>query len=317
MKELTLNIYTKSSHIYRRLFIFLILLRIGFGVAATTHPLEGRQIRYYTVTDGLASNAVYSIFQDSKGLMWFGTIDGLHSFDGYLIKPWRDENLESLGSIIFTISEDDMHRLWIGTNRGLALYDLVLERFLELPVHSASGVRIKSPVFKIVHGGDGLVWLATQGEGVFSYNRFTGILKQYSAPTRILDDNVSSVTVDADGNVWSATHQGVCRYNADQDRFVTVPTQDGESIYASSIYQDLNHNIWIGTKNNGIYFFDRESGRLVPKLRYADEDKYLFIRDMVEWEPGYLFLLSDMGLTCYDITSGDLVEIKPIGGVTI
>ncbi|MDE6772640.1 MAG: hypothetical protein K2J49_08560, partial [Muribaculaceae bacterium] len=59
---------------------------------------EGRQFRHYTVNDGLASNAVYSFFQDSKGRMWFGTIDGLHSFDGCNITEWRDESVVSLGS---------------------------------------------------------------------------------------------------------------------------------------------------------------------------------------------------------------------------
>lgn len=36
----------------------------------------------YTVNDGLVSNEVRQIFQDSKGFLWFGTLEGISKYDG-------------------------------------------------------------------------------------------------------------------------------------------------------------------------------------------------------------------------------------------
>lgn len=35
---------------------------------------------------GLSNSSVLCLFQDSEGLMWFGTYDGVNCWDG---KPWR------------------------------------------------------------------------------------------------------------------------------------------------------------------------------------------------------------------------------------
>lgn len=199
--------------------------------------------------------------------MWFGTIDGLHSFDGHVIKEWRDEHMKTLGSVIHCIAQDESHRLWIGSNRGLSLLDLHQERFVELPVDPSSGIRIKSPVTRISYGADGRVWLSTMGEGVFSYDRTTRKLSQYPAPAKIHDDYVNSVLEDSAGNIWCTSRTGLSKYNPSQDRFVYVPTDDNAGIYATSVFEDSRHNIWIGTINNGLYMYNEASGRLTSKFK--------------------------------------------------
>ena len=284
--------------------IFTLILPVITAIAATS-PLDGHRIRHYTVSDGLSSNAVYSIHQDSKGRMWFGTIDGLHSFDGHVMKEWRDEHMKTLGSVIHCIAQDESHRLWIGSNRGITLFDLQQEHFAELPVDPSSGIRIKSPVSRISFGADGKVWLSTIGEGVFSYDQATRRLSQYPAPARIPDDYVNSVLEDSAGNVWCASRTGVSRYNPGQDRFVYVPADDSSGIYATSVFEDSRHNIWVGTINDGLYMYDETSGQLIPTLKSLETNILPPpIRKIKEWGDGRLALATDTGLLFYDTGSG-------------
>ena len=41
--------------------------------------------------DGLSSDMVYSVYQDSEGFLWFCTEDGLNKYDGYTSRIYKPE----------------------------------------------------------------------------------------------------------------------------------------------------------------------------------------------------------------------------------
>lgn len=41
------------------------------------------------VDQGLSQSSVFSIYQDSKGYMWFGTADGINRYDGNETKSYK------------------------------------------------------------------------------------------------------------------------------------------------------------------------------------------------------------------------------------
>ena len=45
-----------------------------------------------TKTDGLVSNTVLTIFEDSHGTMWFGTTDGITRYDGKNFQTFTTED---------------------------------------------------------------------------------------------------------------------------------------------------------------------------------------------------------------------------------
>ena len=76
---------------------------------------------HLSVDDGLSQVIVFSVFQDSRGFMWFGTQDGLNRYDGYQFKIFRrqpDDSTSLSGSQVNTIYEDNTGILWIGTFSG-------------------------------------------------------------------------------------------------------------------------------------------------------------------------------------------------------
>lgn len=88
--------------------IFLLLLFIQSPVIWAQQPL----LRHYSTMDGLPSNVVYDVFQDSKRFLWFCTDQGVSRFDGHSF-----ENFSSKSGLpdneIFRVQEDDLHRLWL------------------------------------------------------------------------------------------------------------------------------------------------------------------------------------------------------------
>ncbi|MGL5888248.1 MAG: histidine kinase, partial [Bacteroidia bacterium] len=75
----------------------------------------------YTLNDGLPSMEVYSVFEDSKGLMWFCTDAGVSRFDGYSFKNFTsDQGLPD--NTVFGMAEDTKGRLWFYSISGQLCY---------------------------------------------------------------------------------------------------------------------------------------------------------------------------------------------------
>jgi ligand-binding sensor domain-containing protein len=51
--------------------------------AQTNNILKELRMEHLTTEQGLASNSINVILQDSKGFMWFVTGNGLNRYDGY------------------------------------------------------------------------------------------------------------------------------------------------------------------------------------------------------------------------------------------
>jgi len=56
-----------------------------------------------TVDDGLSQSTVFATIQDSRGYMWFGTIDGLNRYDGYTFKIYTNDPFDS--TILLTLQQ--------------------------------------------------------------------------------------------------------------------------------------------------------------------------------------------------------------------
>ena len=80
-------------------------------------------LEHFTVQDGLPDMKIESIFEDSRGVLWFGTHDrGVVRYEGNDFKSFtRRDGLDGGG--VYSIIEDDNEDLWFGTNQGLTRYD--------------------------------------------------------------------------------------------------------------------------------------------------------------------------------------------------
>ena len=73
--------------------------------------------------------------------------------------------------------------LWIGTSSGLYIYDRSDDHFLYFDKTTKYGVFISCEVKKIVKTKNGLIWIATLGQGIFIYDPVKDVLTQNSIRT--------------------------------------------------------------------------------------------------------------------------------------
>lgn len=191
---------------------------------------------------------VVETFQDSKGNLWFGTLEkGVAKYDGnkltYLTK---EDGLPS--NRVTSVIEDDSSNLWFGTGSGISKFD-----GKSFTNYSEKDGLCSDMVSNLFIDSKGIFWIGTWG-GVC---KFDGIkFKIFPIPypkveTKINPDTkdwITSIEEDAEGNIWFGRDgYGASKFNG--KTFVHFTTKEGlNSNNVQSIVADNEGNIWIGTR---------------------------------------------------------------------
>lgn len=110
---------------WQKLLTYLFLLITSLYLGA---DLNAESVKRFSVSDGLPSNAINCIYEDSRGLFWLCTDAGLFEFTGEDVK-FRNELSKLQGEEIKSISEDNNGDLWILAN-GLGVCQFTGENLL-------------------------------------------------------------------------------------------------------------------------------------------------------------------------------------------
>ncbi len=92
---------------------------IWFGGYSGLNRLHGGVATHWTEKNGLPSNTVRAIYEDSQGVIWIGTYDG--GLGRYADGGWTTYNQRNglFDDGVFQILEDDRNNLWMSSNRGI------------------------------------------------------------------------------------------------------------------------------------------------------------------------------------------------------
>jgi two-component system sensor histidine kinase ChiS len=227
---------------------------------------QEKDIKFYhlTVQEGLPSNTVNGMIRDSRGFVWIATENGVSRYDGYTFTNFRSHENDtiSIGSnITYTVFEDRQHRLWVGSEKGLDLFNRDLDRFDR---HYFKN----TPVRAIYQDKNNTVWIGSD-HGLYQYNEQEKTLSQSFTllfdPHQITYNAITAITEDHHGNLWVGTSStGICVYDFKTKTFryfVQDEKKRGSlsSNHVRKIIKDPHDRMWIATYGGGVNVFREEA----------------------------------------------------------
>ncbi len=201
-----------KKHIYA-LWAFFILF--SQSIAAS---VEVRST-HMTTGDGVANNSIRYIYQDSKGFIWMGTLNGLSRYDGNSFVTYRPEGGNKISLIdhrIRDLEEDKNGFLWIATSAELfSCYDLKKDCFVDF---TGCGEYEQLYSYKMTDR-EGNVWLWQDGNGcrkvTYMNGEFTSVVFK-KENNNLPSNNVTYISEDEQGRVWIGSHDGIAQVVGDK-----------------------------------------------------------------------------------------------------
>lgn len=205
------------------------------------------------------------VIEDKDGRIWLGKDqDGIEVLDRtgasvcLISKPESERSLSN--NTITAFYEDEAGTMWVGTYKGGVSY--YNESMFKFELADCGDVHC------VEDGGDGIVWLGTNGAGLIRWDRrsdekqfFTHIPGDSRS---ISSDVIVSLLRDRRGRLWAGTYYGGLNCY-DGHRFVNYKPKPGQagSLADTDVWalaEDAAGYIWIGTLNHGLQCLNPQTG---------------------------------------------------------
>lgn len=172
---------------------------------------ESMRLRPFDTSGLTDNNDVFMFLADGQGDLWMATLGGLYHYgkDLKLKKGYIPANSDLPGEIIYTIKIDSKQRFWVGTDKGLVLFDRNKESFSIPP---QAGSMLKNTMIEYIYeDGDGrLFFVGTDGK-LFCMD---SNLSECRRLLEGLDMAIENIIQDNLGNYWIGTDKGLIHSDA-------------------------------------------------------------------------------------------------------
>ncbi len=118
---------------------------------------DGKKIQSITTANGLPSNEVYTVTQDRKGRIWFGTEDGIAMMDKGKISTFSGHPSISDNGF-FSSHTDKQGNVWFGSVMGKVIIFQPNETIIDYPLPSAQQNDLMG---SIAQDSLGNIWIAS------------------------------------------------------------------------------------------------------------------------------------------------------------
>ena len=293
--------------IQRFLLAFILFIVSTFGVHAGIE-LRSHQIK---TSDGLPSNTVRYIYQDSKGFLWLGTLNGLSRYDGnsfLTFQPGNGEQPSLADNRIFNITEDKHGFLWMGTTvRLYSCYDLRKACFVNY-MEPEEQDRNYSKLF-LASCGDVWLWHPDNGSRRVVHQQ-NGSLTSTVFKTEagnLPDNRVNFVREDNKGRIWIGTKRGLALVVNGEVKIVN------RALHFVSLLANGN-TVYFLTEDGDIYSYQEEVYELVKQASLSSIAGKTSFTDDFRIKDKWMILTTtgiyNYDLVTYTLTTDPRLNIK-------
>ncbi|MES2651606.1 MAG: two-component regulator propeller domain-containing protein [Bacteroidota bacterium] len=287
------------------------------------HAQNKYAFKRLNVENGLSQSSVLAIAQDAKGFIWFGTRFGLNKYDSQSFKTYLHEkkNEKSLSdseySALLTLKDGT---LLIGTLVGLNKYNEAADNFDRFQHQENDSQSIShSKINCIFQDNANRVWVGT-GNGLNlidtkSKYRFSRFLYNKNLPQQVY-----AIAQDHTGTLWLSTTDGLMsmsikngkvkfNYFKDFSAEINKPIDN----HITSIVEDRENNLWIGTKQTGLSKLDLSTGKFTT-YKFLSSNKNGIssnnIRKIIVDREGKIWIGTLYGINIYNPESKTFSSIQ-------
>lgn len=281
MKPRIMMISMKSNLRTMR-YIGLLLM---FIFCLTAQNMMAQRGKLFNSDNQLSSNLATQVFQDSNGFIWIATRNGLNIYDGYNFMVIRKTYNNSNGlnsNYINCITQDEKGRIVLGTNKSLLI--LNGKRFCNVPMLDSRNKPINTYVNQVsrLHNGD--IAVVTSGYGIMTKKTDANACYTMKGEVENLK-YIHKILEDKQERLWIILENGKLLRKEKNGKLVSR-IMGTEQLNTQDIRQDDKGNIYLATKNDGVYLLKAGStiftkiagiGNLPIDNIYISRDQRLFI----------------------------------------
>lgn len=221
---------------------------------------------------GLIPGNVNDILQDSIGLIWMATENGLCRYDGYSFVYFKNEvnDVNSLShNHVFSLLEEKNGIIWAGTlGGGLNKFNSKTGKFKRYVFDPNNSKSISSDiVFKVYRDSKRRIWISTLGGGLNLFDpvneTFTRFVHSKQDTNSISSNMVSALYEDKSHNFWVGTFDGGMNLFVEAEKkFIHYKNNPLDKFSLShnqvmEFLEDDKGRFWVATFGGGVNLFDR------------------------------------------------------------
>ncbi len=228
----------------------------------------------------------YSLFEDSQGFLWIGTLGGgINRLDPQREKLERFESggvgigsgVDLNSGVVSEFAEFENGNIVAAFDgKGMLLFERTTDSFSfvthnPMDLNSLSSNQLE---YVFVDKQQNL-WVGAFTGEINILNRTSNAFKNYSS--QLVNTSVLSIEQTKDGYVWVGTEGGLNRLDPNSGSFksYTHDPKNSNSLAANpvlALQKDEKDNLWVGTWSGGLHYFNRSNDKFTRFLGAVKTD---------------------------------------------